>query len=207
MKSGLKIIITSISMLFFIISFNDQLLSKTDQLMDGDIIFQKSRSSQASALRKATGSDLTHVGIIFIYNKKPYVIEALQPVVKTPYGEFVRRFGSKNCIVKRLANRSDISALEMEKLRKNSEHFIGKNYDLLFRWSDDKIYCSELVWKAYHNALGLDLGTLQKIKDFNLTSPEVKQLMRIRGMDKQSMDETVITPVSIFSDKRLITVN
>src|SRR5437867_163185 len=26
-------------------------------------------------------------------------------------------------------------------------------YDLTFEWSDDKIYCSELVWKVYERAL------------------------------------------------------
>lgn len=185
---------------------NPALNCESGQLMDGDIIFQKSKSAQASALLKVTGSDITHMGIIFFYNGKPYVIEALNPVRKTSYIQFLRRYGKETCIIKRLSNRIEITSKDIKRLKVSSERFIGRNYDLLFRWSDNKIYCSELVWKAYRSALGIELGTLQKMNDFDLTSYEVKKLMKKRGMDKKSMNETVITPVSIFNDKRLIMV-
>jgi hypothetical protein len=29
------------------------------------------------------------------------------------------------------------------------EEFTGKNYDMTFEWSDNNIYCSELIWKVY----------------------------------------------------------
>jgi len=206
MKLKHKIIFIIIIIFFLLSTVIDSLFSNPNLLMDGDIIFQKSKSMQASALFKATGSDITHVGVIFFYNGKPYVIEALNPVKKTPYNRFVKRYGNGTCIVKRLSNRNEFTEIGISVLRQKCETFIGRKYDLLFRWSDDKIYCSELVWKAYRNALGIELGTLQKINDFNLSSSEVKRLMKQRGMDKQSMNETVITPVSIFNDTRLITV-
>ena len=33
----------------------------------------------------------------------------------------------------------------------------NKDYDLYFEWSDDKIYCSELVWKIYKNGADIEL--------------------------------------------------
>ena len=36
----------------------------------------------------------------------------------------------------------------------------GKHYDFWFEWSDERIYCSELVWKIYRRGLGIELGEL-----------------------------------------------
>ena len=35
--------------------------------------------------------------------------------------------------------------------------YLGRDYDLRFEWSDDKIYCSELVWKIYKEAFNIAL--------------------------------------------------
>lgn len=47
---------------------------------DGDIIFHKSQSSQAAALRDATGSDYTHVGLLYEREGDLQVLEAVEPV-------------------------------------------------------------------------------------------------------------------------------
>jgi hypothetical protein len=41
------------------------------------------------------------------------------------------------------------------KLRQTAEGFLGRLYDLTCDWSDDRMYCSELVWKSYDSALGI----------------------------------------------------
>jgi uncharacterized protein YycO len=45
---------------------------------------------------------------------------------------------------------------------------IGKDYDFAFGWSDDKIYCSELIWKIYKQATGIEIGKLEKLGNFDL---------------------------------------
>lgn len=50
----------------------------------GDIVFQISRSSQSKAIQLATHSAYSHTGMVVISNKKPYVFEAIGPVVYTP---------------------------------------------------------------------------------------------------------------------------
>ena len=49
-------------------------------------------------------------------------------------------------------------------MKNEGEKFKGKNYDLTFEWSDDKIYCSELIWKIYKRSTGIEIwieGSLQ----------------------------------------------
>lgn len=43
------------------------------------------------------------------------------------------------------------------------ERFVGKDYDLYFGWSDERIYCCSRYWKAYHAATGLEIGKLQQL--------------------------------------------
>lgn len=92
------------------------------------------------------------------------------------------------------------------KLKLEGEKFIDKNYDLTFEWSDDKLYCSELIWKMYQRATGIEIGKLEKLSDFDLTDQMVRQKMNERFGDKIPLDEIVISPVSIYDSELLITV-
>jgi hypothetical protein len=67
-----------------------------------------------------------------------------------------------------------------EILRQAARGFGGKPYDLTFEWSDDRIYCSELVWKIYERGLGIRIGRLQKLGDFDLSDPAVKAKIKER---------------------------
>ena len=84
--------------------------------------------------------------------------------------------------------------------------FIGKNYDLTFEWSDDKIYCSELIWKVYQRGAGIELGKLEKLSSFDLSAEAVKRKMKERYGAHIPMDETVISPAAVFESERLIQV-
>ena len=68
------------------------------------------------------------------------------------------------------------------------------------------IYCSELIWKIYKRATGIELGKLQKLKDFDLTNETVKKKHKERYADKIPTDETVISPAAIFECDKLETV-
>jgi hypothetical protein len=91
-------------------------------------------------------------------------------------------------------------------MKQEGEKFKGKNYDLTFEWSDDKIYCSELIWKIYQRATGIEIGKLQKLSDFNLTNEAVKQKMKERYGDKIPTEEIVISPAAIFDSELFTTV-
>jgi uncharacterized protein YycO len=91
-------------------------------------------------------------------------------------------------------------------MKQVGDMFIVKNYDLTFEWSDDKIYCAELIWKIYQRATGIKIGKLEKLSDFDLTNEAVKIKMKERYGDKIPTEEIVISTASIFDSELLITV-
>ncbi len=170
----------------------------------GDIIFHTSKSSQSIVIQKATASPYSHMGMIVYRNGKPWVLEAIQPVKYTPFDAWAKRGVNQHYVVKRY--HQNLNAEQQMKLVKSAEKHLGKNYDLYFGWGDDAIYCSEIVWKAYDQALGIQLAPLQKLRQFELTDPKVKALMQTRYGNKVPLSETVIAPNAIYNSKYLITV-
>lgn len=182
-------------------------LADNDEIKNGDIIFQTSLSGQSKAIQLATKSKYSHCGIIYVDNGQFYVFEAIQPVKTTPLAKWITRGKDGHYVIKRLKNADQVLTAEtLQKMKQEGEKFKGKNYDLTFEWSDDKIYCSELIWKIYQRATGLEIGKLEKLSDFNLTNDAVKKKMKERYGDKIPMDEKVISPVAIFDSELLTTV-
>jgi hypothetical protein len=141
--------------------------------------------------------------MVFIRDGHPYVFEAIATVRFTTLDVWIARGGGR-FVVKRL-NRSLTSA-ETEKLLATARAFAGRNYDLYFEWSDERIYCSELVWKIYDEALGVKLGKLQKLRDFDLGNPLVHAKLRERYGDHVPLDEPVISPAAVFASPLLQSV-
>jgi uncharacterized protein YycO len=173
------------------------------EVRDGDIIFHRSQSRQAKAIAAATKSDYTHMGIIFFSDGKPFVYEAIQPVKRTPLDEWIDRGVGGHYVIKRLKSSDDI---DFSKVKEEVRHLMGRDYDWLFEWSDSKVYCSELVWKAYERGADIKIGSLKKLKDFDLSSPEVRQIMRERYGNKIPIDMDVIAPSDMFNSDQLRTV-
>ena len=164
-------------------------------LQNGDIIFQTSQSTQSKAIQHATGSSFSHMGIIYIHNDKPYVYEAIQPVTLTDLDKWIQRGEKGRYTVKRLKNSKQILKPDvLAKMKRIGEKYQGKDYDLYFGWSDEKMYCSELVWKIYKEALNLEIGKLQKIRDFDLSHPLVKAKLKERYGTNIPLEEPAISP-------------
>lgn len=182
--------------------------TKTDHLAEGDLIFQTSLSAQSKAIQLATKSKYSHCGLIFKDKNGYYVLEAISQVKRTPLKLWINKGQGRSYVVKRLKNAKQILTLQkIAEMKKIGAQFSGKAYDLAFDWSDDKIYCSELIWKIYQRATGLEIGKLEKLRDFDLTNPIVRKKLKERYGNHIPMQETVISPVSIFNSKLLITVN
>jgi len=183
--------------------------SKTEstELENGDIIFQISKSGQSKAIQIATGSKYSHMGIVYKQGNDFFVYEAVQHVKLTPLNDWINRGEKAHYVVKRIKNSETLLTSEtLTKMKQVGEKFTGKDYDLYFEWSDSRIYCSELVWKIYKEALGLEIGKLEKLGDFNLTDNSVKSKLKERYDGNIPKDELVISPASMFSSDQLITV-
>ena len=173
---------------------------------NGDIIFQTSTSAQSKAIQLATHSKYSHCGIIYEEDSTCYVFEAIQPVKKTLLREWIARGQGGNYVLKRLKDTSVLTPEALQKMRESGKALAGKNYDLYFEWSNSRIYCSELVWKLYKDATGLEVGHLQKLSDFDLSSPAVQQKLKERYGNNIPKDEKVISPAVIFDSELLTTV-
>ncbi len=140
-------------------------------------------------------------------NGKYSVFEAVQPVKSTPLDEWIARGKGKHFVVKRLKNADRVLTPELiQKMKKEGSRLLGKNYDLTFEWSDEKIYCSELIWKIYQRSSGIEIGKLQKLGDFDLSNPIVKNKMKERYGNDIPTNEIVISPKAIFESELLITI-
>ena len=178
-----------------------------DQFQTGDIIFQSSKSGQSYAVQLATHSKYSHVGMIVKLGGKTYVYEAVQPVKYTPLLTWIGHGDGRHYVVKRLKPTvHKFQEEDFEKIISAGEKYKGKNYDLYFEWSDEKIYCSELIWKIYREALGIEVGVLQELKSFDLSHPIVQEKVQERYGENIPLNEKVISPGGMFDSDKLYTV-
>lgn len=165
-------------------------------LQVGDVIFHKSQSQQAKAITEASASEWTHVGIIVAKNGKWYVAEAIGPVVSTPLKDFINRGKNKEYKIYRFKH---FNAKTMEASLINAIKRQNKAYDIYFEFSNERTYCSELVYKAMLEVTGQEVGTVQKFKQLKLNGPYVKALIKKRLTDtgrELDPEEPIITPIS-----------
>lgn len=176
-------------------------------LREGDIVFQSFPSPRSVAIQLVTKSQYSHMGMVLMHDGKLMVHEAVGPVKFTSIDSRIKRDVNRHFVVKRLKNADSVlTKTNLAKLESAASTFESKPYDFVFNWSDEKIYCSELVWKIFDRALNIDIGELRKLKDFDLSSPEVQEKLKERYPDGVPMDETVISPQDVFQSSLLCTV-
>jgi hypothetical protein len=177
------------------------------EIKDGDIIFHTSKSVQSKPIQLATKSKYSHCGIIYKKGNDLYVYEAVGPVKLTPIKEWITRGKNNSYVIKRLKNAEKLITPDvLVKMKQIGDQFKGKPYDTTFEWSDNRIYCSELVWKIYKRAAGIEIGKLQKLKEFDLSDARVKEIMKKRYPNKIPTQEIVISPAAIFDSELLVTI-
>lgn len=171
----------------------ETLSSQTEPIKDireGDVIFQTSQSQQSPLIQIATQSTISHCGIIIIKDGKPYVLETLKTLVLTPLDKFIARGKNGKYWLKR-SNKENI------KIKYGS--YLGKPYDLAFKFDNDKFYCSELIYDIYKNQLGIELCEPQKVSDYLILGtgkiPQIEKAMKKRGIAK---DQYAVAPVDVF---------
>ena len=193
-------------MVWLAIAVSSVMTLSTATLRDGDVIFQHSTSAQSTAIRAATHSPVTHVGIVVWQNGTANVLEAASETKLTQFDTWIRKGKGARYAVKRIKGRR-LTAAELMSMRSLGERFTGTPYDLKFGWSDDELYCSELVWKIYARGAGIVLSKPERFSDLALDSPNVKALIRRRYRDeKLPLGMPVVTPKALYESKELVTV-
>lgn len=191
------------SFLAFILLTGFIYLKSEKPLKNGDIVFIVNPSGQGKAIQLATKSKYTHVGIVLIENGKTMVYHAVEPVSKNTFDEFVSMSADGKYYIKRLKDQSKLTQEAITKMLTEAKSQLGIHYDLGFNWSDEELYCSEFVWKLYNHALGIDIGKLRPLKDFDLTHPAVKEIMKRRYGKNIPYDEQMISPGDMYNSELL----
>ena len=177
-------------------------------LRDGDLIFHESQSAQSEMVRALTDSRWTHMGVIYLEPAGPMVFEAVSPVRRTALKDWTLRGRGGHFAIKRLRDAETRLTQEViAKMRKLGATWLGRPYDLRFRWDDETLYCSELVYKLFERGAGVKLGKLQTAAEMNLDDEKVQRALKKRFAGaKFDPQEPVVTPDSIFNDEQLIEV-
>lgn len=159
-------------------------------------------------VRALTNSKWTHMGVVFKEPAGLMVFEAVSPVRKTPLHEWIARGRDGHYAIKRLRDaNSRLSSDALTKMRALGATWLGRPYDLRFRWDDQTLYCSELAYKLFDRGAGVQLGKLERAADMNLDDKRVQQALQKRFAGaKFDPNETVVTPDSIFNDDQLVAV-
>ncbi len=202
----LKVVVTT-SILLFMSQLLGCVAESAYEAANGDLIFHTSTSSQSAAIQLATKSEYSHMGIVYLRDGRPVVLEAVQPVKVTPLNEWIARGEDGHYVVKRLSNAATaLTPDALARMQRIGEGFTGKRYDQYFEWSDERVYCSELVWKIYQRGLGVEIGKLQILGDFDLSCPTVRQKLKERWGSNPPLAEKVISPAAMFESELLVEV-
>lgn len=123
------------------------------QLQDGDLIFQESTSRQSEMVRALTNSRWTHMGVVFNEAGGPIVLEAVSPVGKAPLQKWIARGRDGRYVVKRLRDADNrLSKEVVGRMQKLGASWLGRPYDLRFRWDDQALYCARSLRTSFSNA-------------------------------------------------------
>jgi hypothetical protein len=168
---------------------------------DGDIIFQATSGETGKAIQLATKSKYNHCGVLFNENGKWMVYEAVQPVKRTSLSDFNSR--GAGTVMRLKASTKVLKPEDIEKLKATFKGYEHKNYDDAYNWSDDRIYCSELVYKLYNNALQIQLCQPRKLRDFDLSNPLVKSQLDKKYGNHIPLEEPMVGPGDISASALL----
>lgn len=193
---------------------------KLPALKSGDLVFQTIDTGQTLAVAAASASVYTHVGIIKIdENGAPLVVEAVGPVREVPLEKWITQGIFDRMAVMRL---DGLTEEQTAKVLKAAEKYYGRPYDFFFLFDKERIYCSELVYYAFKEGAGINIGKIQEVSELNTDNFAVQKLIKKRwqyytpcherGAKTFSaclplmLSQKLITPTSVANDSRVTTI-
>ena len=176
--------------------------ASTEEYQVGDMIMQSDEFKSAAGIKILSGSKFNHVGIVVEKNGQLYVAEALGRVVYTDIDDYIER--GEDHVHIRLDE--DLSESDKTKISSAVRKYIGKRYDAALSWSDDRMYCSELVQKVYKDALDIEVAHERKIKQHAMVAfvPLLKSgMIEVPAVfsdvvENIDTNEIVVTPADIL---------
>jgi hypothetical protein len=161
----------------------------------GDVVLQTSASPRSLPIREATHSPWSHTGLIEVTEQGVFVLEAIEPVSRTPWAAWrARAVGGKVKVLR-------LKGLDPAQAAKSVEWaraMLGRPYDVRYGWDDETLYCSELVVKALEHGSGVRVGHFDRLDALDLTqrSQALAQKLQV------PLSTEVVTPAALDQDSR-----
>lgn len=193
MKKFLKIFLIAVALLSvagIVVYLSLARMEDLEELKEGDLLFQISKSAQSPLVALATGSVYTHCGILVEKQGKWYVLEATGPVKLTPLQQWCDKGRFKHVISRRVLEKP---------IKIRYKQYLGQSYDWSFKFDNGKMYCSELIYMIYKKQFGIELSKPRKIGEFNLLG--MGNVMKRRGMDKNQL---AVAPSDLLRSEYLL---
>ncbi len=168
------------------------------QPKEGDLIFQPLPFGELTkVIEGVTDSLYSHVGILVKKDGTWYVREAIGKVKDTNLYMWIARGRQSRFAVYQFKKEYQkfIPAVLVE-----SEKLLGLPYDFFYELDDEKIYCSELIFKSYKQVTDKNLGKLVKLKDLNW-KPYEEFILSVEN--KIPLERVMITPKDLSQAKEL----
>ena len=126
------------------------LLAAPEDYRPGDVIFLRIPTSFGRAIEDVTHTPVSHVGLIAQHESGHLtVVHALMKVQEEPLERFLER-GRGHFAVSRYAFRSEA---DRDQVIAAARHLLGLPYDYEFVMTNQAIYCSELIYRAFADGL------------------------------------------------------
>ncbi|MBS0660723.1 MAG: hypothetical protein JSR82_21095 [Verrucomicrobia bacterium] len=173
------------------------------QPAEGDVLFQALGSGPVSELiAGSTESPYTHCGMVLRRAGQWLVIEAIGPVREIPLSQWLAHGRRSGFAAYRLRPEFQSS---IPSFIAAARTFLGRPYDPRYRFDDECIYCSELVFKAWRLATNTDLGRLRKVRELKW-EPYRKTIEQLEG-GEVPLDRELITPRDLAEASQLVLVH
>lgn len=171
------------------------------EFKNGDILLQHMASRLSSVISDVTHSRYSHCGMVVLKPDGAYVIEAVGPVKYTPADIWIDRGINDSYAQFRPVS---LSGDQIKKAIAEAEKLLGLPYDIQYEMDDEKIYCSELVYKAFLRGCNIRIGSEQTLGSLDW-KPHETFIRHIAGGDLP-LDRVMVTPESLTHSRHLTLV-
>ena len=185
----------------------DQLVQDVQQtLKEGDILFISIDAVLYKQVARGTGSWSSHVGFAIQEQGQWLIVESKVPfVTKTPLRKFLSRTCNGEVMVRRL--QQPLDSLQIDALKLAADRHMGKLYHLGFNFDSKRQFCSKFVHLVFKEALGVNLGKVQTMKQLLQENPQASVgFWRCWYLGFIPWQRKTLTPASQINDPQLNTI-
>lgn len=167
---------------------------------EGDVIFQSlPHGDLVDAIEGITHSPYSHCGVVIRDESGAWVvIEAIGYVHETLLISWLKRGRYGDFTVYRLDPKY---APALPEFKKHLLTYLGRPYDFDYALSDSAIYCSELIYKAFNQTTGEQMGKLEKLRDLDWKPFE--EFIKAEQGGGLPLDRAMITPAALSQAPQL----